>query len=159
VLLFFSLFVVVVLVSSSLSFLFTSLLFAYFSSHQTVHYIVVVAFAFVLFLFEIMNSDSLESLSKTSGVDLVKLREKFQAVKNNNLTVNDDVGLSTKHEDVSRSGNSISNYKICPECNGMGVTKSIYNHMVMTKDCEMCDGESIVDIVTKVVLKDDKTLC
>ena len=33
--------------------------------------------------------------------------------------------------------------KICKVCNGQGVTSYLYNHMVLSQNCEKCDGEGV----------------
>ena len=33
--------------------------------------------------------------------------------------------------------------KICKACQGQGVTSYVYNHMVLSQNCEQCDGEGV----------------
>lgn len=83
-----------------------------------------------------MSDKLLEELSKTAGVDLLALKEKYAAR---------NVAASTElTEQAKQAHDTLSKYVICQSCQGRGIVKSIYNHMVMEKTCEVCDGESVV---------------
>jgi DnaJ-class molecular chaperone len=90
------------------------------------------------------SAATLQSLSKTAGVDLNALREKYRGVavaeqeKHKSTTV---PSTEIKAEDMAR----LDNYHICKSCLGKGTVKTVYNHMVLERDCEECDGESIID--------------
>lgn len=90
------------------------------------------------------RSELLDNLSRSAGVDLNGLRDKYRGIspadeaKRANLPQS---GERIKQEDLAK----LDNYKICKSCLGKGTVKTVYNHMVLEKDCEECDGESIVD--------------
>jgi len=87
------------------------------------------------------SSDSLSSLSRVAGVDFNKLREKYKTLQQKQTSSESSHTLSAKdEEDLKR----LNNYKICKSCLGKGTVKTIYNHMVLERDCEECDGDSIV---------------
>lgn len=39
---------------------------------------------------------------------------------------------------------ALESLRICPSCNGLGVTTSLYNHMVTTRTCQGCGGDGVV---------------
>ncbi len=84
-----------------------------------------------------MSDKLLEELSKSAGVDLMALKEKYSSRKSGGIGTN----LS---EEAKKADETLSKYIICQTCQGQGIVKSIYNHMVMEKTCEVCDGESVV---------------
>lgn len=81
------------------------------------------------------DQSTLDSLSKQAGVDFAALKTKYS-----NKTTTESIS----NVDSSKDTSALDKYKICSNCNGQGIIKSIYNHMVVEKDCEVCDGESIV---------------
>jgi hypothetical protein len=88
------------------------------------------------------NTELLNSLSKSAGVDLAGIKEKYVALKS---AV--PVKVPTTRNQQSNGTvdfQKLENYKICKSCNGKGTVKSIYNHMVLERECEECEGESII---------------
>jgi len=94
----------------------------------------------------------LEQLSKTSGVDFVSLKDKYSKIKSSNISAianDNDCGNNDNSKNLSAAeqkniDEKLSKYHICKTCNGLGIVKSIYNHMTMEKTCEDCDGDSII---------------
>jgi DnaJ-class molecular chaperone len=87
------------------------------------------------------NKELLESLSRTSGVDFKGLKAKYEAKAKEQSSQGEQATVpQASAEGLER----LNNYCICKGCNGKGTVKTIYNHMVMERDCEECDGESIV---------------
>ena len=86
------------------------------------------------------STDSLSNLSKVAGVDFNKLREKYKTVQQKQTSGSSHTLSAKDEEDLKR----LNNYKICKSCLGKGTVKTIYNHMVLERDCEECDGDSIV---------------
>ncbi|KAJ1434291.1 hypothetical protein B484DRAFT_446740 [Ochromonadaceae sp. CCMP2298] len=89
------------------------------------------------------SKELLESLSRTSGVDFKAMKLKYEIVRAKQSVASQELATdiaSQPSEDLER----LNNYCICKGCNGKGTIKTIYNHRVMEKDCEECDGESIV---------------
>jgi DnaJ-class molecular chaperone len=41
-------------------------------------------------------------------------------------------------------GRIINHVRICRTCNGIGIVKSLYNHMVMERTCTDCEGEGVI---------------
>lgn len=87
------------------------------------------------------NVASLHALSKTAGVDFNGLRDKYLNIKGKAIAeAKGQPGAQPEAKNLER----LDNYRICKWCNGRGTVKSVYNHMVLERDCEECDGESIV---------------
>jgi hypothetical protein len=101
-----------------------------------------------------MSESDLEFISKTSGVDFLALREKYKNVKHDGseqspVTKTTDTAPSDSNTDKLGKqphvvDEILSRYNICKACNGLGIVKTIYNHMTMERTCEECDGDSIV---------------
>lgn len=106
-----------------------------------------------------MSESDLEYVSKVSGVDFLSLREKYKKSYNptttlSNTTTTNELPASIQHnktatdEKLGKKNVNIdevlSKYHICKACNGLGVIKSIYNHMTLETTCEECDGDSII---------------
>lgn len=94
------------------------------------------------------RSDVLKDLSKTAGVDLNSLRDKYRGIASAEQAKHKATELVSP-EDLAK----LNNYSICKTCHGKGTVKTVYNHMVLEKDCEECDGESIIDKRTLDILK------
>ena len=83
---------------------------------------------------------------ESDDIDLNEIRNKylkikeFENKKQEIRQVKAHSGDKLKGEDLAR----LNNYRICMSCSGKGTVKSIYNHMVLERDCEECDGESVV---------------
>lgn len=90
-------------------------------------------------------SADLEILSKKAGIDLVAIKEKYK-----NMAAKPSTGVNTHQQQSSKKTDTsaLNNYKLCPECQGVGTVKTIYNHMVMEKDCAKCDGECVLMTVS-----------
>lgn len=84
-----------------------------------------------------MSDQLLEQLSKTAGVDLLALKEKYANVAKTSAS-------SNMSDEAKHAEDALSKYAICNACQGQGIVKSVYNHMVMEKTCELCDGESVI---------------
>eukprot|EP01031_Cornospumella_fuschlensis_P031450 gene31450-38015_t len=89
-----------------------------------------------------ISDKELSKLGEAAGVDFVGLRIKYSQGQQNcalsGNTQSRDDGKGAKAEE------NLSKYKICPSCHGLGIVKSIYNHMTLEKSCDECDGDSIV---------------
>jgi DnaJ-class molecular chaperone len=86
-----------------------------------------------------MSEKLLEELSRTAGVDFLALKQKYSSNSSGSIVSNESAS-----EEVINAHNSLSKYAVCQVCQGQGIVKSVYNHIVMEKTCESCDGESIV---------------
>lgn len=96
------------------------------------------------------DNSNLEALSRSAGVDLVALRNKYSNGSNNGGL---EHGVSSSSSESGRNLNQqshvdankeLSKYKICQTCQGMGIVRSKYNHMMLEKTCEECDGDCII---------------
>jgi hypothetical protein len=88
------------------------------------------------------NTELLNNLSKSAGVDLAGIKEKYVALKS---AVPAKVPTTRNQQSNGTVDfQKLENYKICKSCNGKGTVKSIYNHMVLERECEECEGESII---------------
>jgi len=47
---------------------------------------------------------------------------------------------------INTNTTKLENLVICRVCQGQGIVKKLYNHMVMDRMCEVCDGDGLVDI-------------
>ena len=95
------------------------------------------------------NSDYLNNLSKESGIDFNLIKKKYENI--NQGTSESSYSKLSNHNSIQdhRVGSDLDNhsldkYRICKSCLGKGTIKTIYNHMVLEKECEECLGESIV---------------
>eukprot|EP01039_Chlorochromonas_danica_P000578 gene578-622_t len=95
------------------------------------------------------SNRELAKLSESAGVDLLALKEKYS--KTGGISTSSSQGTpasSSSYEQKKRESdeaeNHLSKYKICPTCQGLGIQKTVYNHMVLERTCEDCDGDSIV---------------
>lgn len=54
--------------------------------------------------------------------------------------------LSSQQQAASqhKPGSVLERMSICRACNGLGVVKVAYNHMVLDKTCSHCEGEGVV---------------
>lgn len=91
-----------------------------------------------------MSSNAeLKKLSEVAGVDFIALREKYHAHISENSKSTENYSV----EDVNarrQVDEKLSLYKICENCQGIGIVKSQYNFMVLEKTCEVCDGDSVI---------------
>lgn len=85
------------------------------------------------------NAASLHALSKTAGVDFNGLRDKYIKLKST-----EERSEASVEKPEAENLKRLDNYRICKSCNGSGIVKTVYNHMVLEKDCEECDGDSII---------------
>lgn len=86
------------------------------------------------------SDSTLRKLSDVAGVDLISLKEKYTQRKSTASNDNDRGEV----EQRQASYETLDKYSICSSCNGLGVVKTIYNHMVLEKECERCEGECIL---------------
>jgi DnaJ-class molecular chaperone len=101
-----------------------------------------------------------DQISKSAGVDFNHLKDKYKSLQtkidaeysSNNVAARETkisestVSLPVSNNDMQR----LDNYRICKTCLGKGTVKRIYNHMVLERDCEECDGNSIIYSVVNV---------
>ena len=116
------------------------------------------------------NIEALSDLSSTAGVDLVALRRKYLTVKENIEAVKITETQGNGKEEIDRcikiltwwfiytwkhfivlflflsyKASALDDYVICKSCLGKGTVKSLYNKcIVVERECEECDGNSIV---------------
>jgi hypothetical protein len=91
----------------------------------------------------IASDRELTKLSGQAGVDFLLLKEKYCSI----ISSQQDDSRTVSEENLEQKkkpNENLSQYKICPSCNGLGTKKIIYNHMTLERTCEDCDGDSIV---------------
>lgn len=105
---------------------------------------------------------SFDKISEAAGVDFDHLKNKYKILQtkieaensSNNVNVATRETKKTLSESVESISNNdmqrLDNYRICKTCLGKGTVKRIYNHMVLERDCDECDGNSIVYKVVNV---------
>jgi hypothetical protein len=91
-----------------------------------------------------------------SAAELSRLREKYTpAVERRDLLGPEAVAAASERERRpvgAAAGQSESlRASICPECQGSGILRSVYNHRLMERTCPTCEGEAVV--VDKPVVK------
>jgi len=52
--------------------------------------------------------------------------------------------INTQSSRKKTSSRKLDDIRICQICHGIGITKTIYNHMVMQENCITCHQEGIV---------------
>ena len=99
------------------------------------------------------NRSKVSSLPLTMcDVDFDALRQKYTNIsKNSSKGIPpppsgslDAASAPSPNINAERLAQQLDKYKICIACQGLGVNKTIYNHMVMEKSCETCDGDCII---------------
>ena len=126
------------------------------------------------------SDEKLKELQTNTGVDFIGLRKKYGVVRAQqpetvfNVTGDGmstisqanskpppaaallNVGANPKAETEQRAKEAfeaLNDYYVCKTCQGMGLVKEVYNHMVMERNCPECDGESIIRRVKVSELK------
>ena len=46
--------------------------------------------------------------------------------------------------DKSEHNDALQSLRICIECKGLGISSSLYNHIVMSRTCVVCGGDGVV---------------
>lgn len=100
----------------------------------------------------------IDDISKSAGVDFNYLKSKYKSLQTQIDAENSSNNVTARETKLSESAVPVSNndmqrldnYRICKTCLGKGTVKRIYNHMVLERDCEECDGNSIVYSVINV---------
>jgi hypothetical protein len=77
-----------------------------------------------------------------------KIGDKYSKKKDYNNKKNNNLGDSKATQDFEK----LDNYIICKNCNGNGTVKSIYNFMVLERDCEVCLIINIVIIIVLIIM-------
>eukprot|EP00611_Tribonema_gayanum_P025822 TRINITY_DN598_c0_g1_i2.p1 TRINITY_DN598_c0_g1~~TRINITY_DN598_c0_g1_i2.p1 ORF type:complete len:129 (-),score=33.04 TRINITY_DN598_c0_g1_i2:296-640(-) len=110
-----------------------------------------------------MQDDEARKLYATTGVDFTALRQKYMTAAaeaqqgtqleqrtqqsdgccdSNTLQHNrSEPPLQQRH--LCTETAALDKYVICKECSGLGIRKELYNHMVLERSCEHCDGDGI----------------
>ncbi|CAM9692819.1 unnamed protein product [Discosporangium mesarthrocarpum] len=102
-----------------------------------------------------MNGEvpSLEELKNRTGIDFANLHAKYKPYSAGSAAPStkspsrramentpDTVPSMPRDDKLAR----LDKYTICGSCNGLGVQKEVYNHMVLEKACKACQGECIL---------------
>lgn len=95
------------------------------------------------------TQSDLVKLGESAGVDFIALREKYSQIRQQATdqalsSVSGAMPTKEEIEKAKQAEENLSKYKICPTCNGLGIKKTKYNHMVLESTCDDCDGDSIV---------------
>ena len=89
------------------------------------------------------TEDKLKELQTNCGIDFIALKQKYSKHEYNNNNKTSEFG-SVSASMKQQQFDSLDKYSICKSCLGAGVTKSIYNHMVLERTCNECNGDSIL---------------
>lgn len=90
-----------------------------------------------------LNNSAIKAKLTAQGLDLDRLYEKYASVKNNEK----EIHQQDSNEDSIAKGiesSNLDNILICQNCNGLGLRKDIYNHIVREYTCDKCDGDGIL---------------
>ena len=92
------------------------------------------------------TDSELKALSKTAGVDLMALKEKYSQDKfANRANSSSGVKMSEEEREAAMAAHRrLDDFKICLKCDGQGYIKEMYNHQMREKTCPDCDGESLL---------------
>lgn len=52
---------------------------------------------------------------------------------------------STAAGAASAIGSRVDRMSVCRKCNGQGIVKHVYNHMVQDRTCSDCDGDGVIE--------------
>ena len=88
----------------------------------------------------------IQTLSERAGVDFVSLRKKYEKIKLSAALEpkkSNDEKVSSDFQKLQEQYDSLDKYVVCLNCNGIGIIKFQYNHMVLEKTCPECHGECI----------------
>jgi len=99
-------------------------------------------------------------IQSQTGIDLNALRSKYQNIEKNpealgHISQFRDGMFSSASPSVDQnpagsqpstvdSNQVLSKYSICSTCNGLGLVKKDYNHMILESNCDDCEGEGIL---------------
>ncbi len=58
-----------------------------------------------------------------------------------------EIAMNVAHSETNKSADTraLDRIHICQRCHGYGIVKEIYNHQVHEVNCEVCDGDGIVE--------------
>lgn len=59
---------------------------------------------------------------------------------------NADHGSNGSKARAPKTSGKLESLRICPSCSGLGVTSSIYNHIVKSSTCQGCGGDGVVSV-------------
>ncbi|KAG5191043.1 hypothetical protein JKP88DRAFT_242918 [Tribonema minus] len=108
-----------------------------------------------------MRDDEARKLHATTGVDFIALRQKYMTANVEAQQKEQDQNHSDSRCDTHKGSQqnrsesplqqrhlctetaALDKYVICKECSGLGIRKELYNHMVLERSCEHCDGDGI----------------
>lgn len=96
------------------------------------------------------SEEELQKLSATIGIDLIKVKEKYDGITTRSVT-EAIVPLPAQQQKNIESLKTLDKYSVCQFCQGSGIMKVPYNHMILEKNCSECGGEGILQsLETKV---------
>jgi DnaJ-class molecular chaperone len=87
-------------------------------------------------------------------LDIDRLYEKYTSVKNNEKEIHQQDSNNSIVKDIKSS--NLDTILICPMCNGLGLRKDIYNHIVREYTCDKCDGDGILQKELQPLLTSNK---
>jgi len=88
-------------------------------------------------------------LSANTGIDFDKIKAKYASRKTVGSAA-EAARVVSGLEDKSRmahvqySNTVLEKYKVCQQCNGTGLRKTIYNFMTLESNCDVCEGEGVL---------------
>jgi len=112
------------------------------------------------------SNEKLQELGHNTGVDFLSLKKKYAETKakqappetvfnisgqgmdtlgNKGVPADpSQAALTAKQTDANAAFSALDDYYICRTCDGRGLVKSTYNHMVLERNCPDCDGDCVM---------------
>ena len=95
------------------------------------------------------ESPDYTKLQASTGIDFDKIKAKYASRKLVGAEREADAASASmadtsKVDHVKYSNTVLDKYKVCHQCNGTGLHKTIYNFMTLESNCEVCDGEGVL---------------
>ena len=106
------------------------------------------------------SSDELDKMSATIGIDLNKLKEKYQDVRARQAVgpAAADGGMRMTAEEAAATQEALDRYAVCQSCQGSGIMRVVYNFMSLDKNCSECGGEGLLTTLETRVSAIQETL-
>ena len=92
-----------------------------------------------------MDAD-VKTILKSHGYDVEQLRKKYtnKGLGTTASYVGGTVKRSNGADSSATSQSEINDIYICKSCQGQGIVKDIYNHVVRERNCDVCEGEGVL---------------
>lgn len=109
------------------------------------------------------ESPDYTKLQASTGIDFDKIKAKYASRKLVGAEREADAASASmadtsQVDHVKYSNTVLDKYKVCHQCNGTGLHKTIYNFMTLESNCEVCDGEGVLIIKPNLYAQSDESV-